>query len=226
MMPAFCRFLLLPVLFFALSSVASAVDYKVAPLEEAAPEELSAPIRDRLNATGLRVSRGSNKFCDIWLAKEWTVNPDFTPSLSMLYPFNVGEFIGVIRYHKKAADFRDQEVPVGLYTLRFALQPEDGNHVGTSQTRDFMLLLPVAEDTDPARMAEDVLWQTSAAAVGTSHPAMLSLLNAAAAEGELPGMAHNEEADRWSVRFAGQAKKGDTVEPLTVELIVVGHAAE
>lgn len=226
MMPAFRRLLLLPLFLFALKSVAIAVDYQVAPLEEPAPEELSAPIRDSLNATGLRVSRGSNKFCDIWLAKEWAAKPDFTPSLSMLYPFSVGEFIGVIRYHKKGADFRDQEVPAGLYALRFALQPEDGNHVGTSETRDFMLLLPVAEDTDPAPMAEDLLWKTSAMAVGTSHPAMLSLVNTAGVEGELPSMAHNEEADRWSVRFAGKAKKGDAVEPLTVEVIVVGHAAE
>lgn len=225
-MPAFRRLLLLPLVLLSLSSVARAVDYKVAPLEEAPPEELSAPIRDGLNATGLRVSRGSNKFCDIWLAKEWSTKADFTPSLSMLYPFSVGEFIGVIRYHKKGGDFRDQEVPAGLYTLRFALQPEDGNHVGTSETRDFMLLLPVAEDTDPAVMAEDVLWKTSASAVGTSHPAMLSLINAAAAEGDLPSLAHNEEADRWSVRFAGQAKKGDAVEPLVVEMIVVGHASE
>ncbi|MBX3413861.1 MAG: hypothetical protein KF708_14315 [Pirellulales bacterium] len=225
-MPALCRLCLLPLLLLAMADAARAVDYKVASLDEPAPEEFSAAIRDGLNPAGLRVSRGSNKFCDIWLAKEWNAKADFTPSLSMLYPFSVGEFIGVIRYHKKGGDFRDQEVPAGLYTLRFALQPEDGNHVGTSETRDFMLLLPVADDTDPATMAEDVLWTTSAASVGTSHPAMLSLINAGNVEGELPGLHHNEEADRWSLRFAGQAKRGDAVEPLVVQMIVVGHASE
>lgn len=219
-----CHLLVLPLL-LAMSNVAVAADYKVEELAEAAPaDDLSGGINASLNETGLRVSRGSTKFCDLWLCREWTTKADFTPSLSVLYPFEIGELIGVIRYHRKGADFRDQEIPSGTYTVRYALQPEDGNHVGTSATRDFLLLLPVAEDTEPAVMAEETMWKTSAGAVGTSHPAMLSLL--AAGEGELPSISHNEEFDRWSVRFAGKAKKGDAVEPLVVELIVVGHAAE
>jgi hypothetical protein len=136
----------------------------------------------------------------------------------------VGELVGVIQYHRKGGDFRDQEIPTGMYTLRYALQPEDGNHVGTSDTRDFLLLLPAAEDTEPGVMAEDEMWQMSAGAVGTSHPAMLSLL--AAGKGESPAISHNEEFDRWSILFTGKAKQGDAVEPLNMELIVVGHAAE
>jgi hypothetical protein len=141
-----------------------------------------------------------------------------------MYPFEVGTLMGAARYKNRGGDFRNQEIPAGVYTIRYAQQPEDGNHIGTSDTRDFLLLIPAAADRTAAKMPEPMLFQASAKAAGTTHPTMLSLLRAG--EGEAPAVEHDAERDLVSVRVKGQAKAGDKTMPLPVMIVVVGHAVE
>lgn len=211
-----------------MAGTALAVDYRVEEVDEAPPADaVGEEIAQELSPTALRVVRGkSTPHCDIWLRKSWPVRDDFTPSLSELYPFHVGELLGVVRYHRSGEDFRAQEIPEGVYTLRYALQPVDGNHIGTSDTRDFMLLLPAADDQELADLDESRLWELSATSVGTSHPAMLSLLSAGDEADELPSIAHNEEFDQWSITFGSQAEAGGDTKELVVRLVVVGHSPE
>ena len=63
----------------------------------------------------------------------------------------------------------------GVYTLRYGLQPVDGNHVGTSETRDFLLLSPAGEDKDPAKLEVENLYKFSRDASETTHPAILPM---------------------------------------------------
>ena len=44
-------------------------------------------------------------------------------------------------------DFRGQEIKKGVYTLRYGQQPEDGNHIGTSELADFLLAIPAGVDS-------------------------------------------------------------------------------
>ena len=64
----------------------------------------------------------------------------------VIYPFSQGQMLGVIRYSRSGSDFRDQDIEAGVYTLRYAHQPVDGAHVGTSPTRDFLMLLNAEHD--------------------------------------------------------------------------------
>jgi hypothetical protein len=111
-----------------------------------------------------------------------------------------------------------------VYTIRYAQQPEDGNHVGTSDTRDFFLLIPAAADREVAKLAEPKMFQVSAKAAGTTHPTMLSLMRSG--DGETPAVQHDSERELVSVRVKGQAKAGDKTAPLVLTVVVVGHAAE
>ena len=120
-------------------------------------------------------------------------------------------------------DFRGQDVEAGTYIVRFALQPEDGNHVGTSDTRDFLLLLKPTDDTSPATIAKEGLFPKSASAAGTTHPCMLSLLSAAGTTGTLPSLEHDAARELWSVAFAPRTAGGGE---LKLRLVVVGKAAE
>ena len=159
-----------------LTSELWAVDYRVEPLDEAPPADaIDAGILPQLTATGVRVYRGSRKYCDVWLCKQLEVAADFTPTEEVLYPFRPGQLIGAVRYSRRGSDFRDQDIGKGVYTLRYAQQPIDGAHVGTSPTRDFLLLLEVAKDKSPAKLEYKKLAELSAEAVDSTHPAMLSL---------------------------------------------------
>jgi hypothetical protein len=196
------------------------------PLKEAAPKELSADLVKALEDTGYQVTANGKVVCDIWLAKEWAAKAKFTPTLAMLYPLEPGELIGAIRYPKKSNDYRNQQVRPGVYTLRFGLQPEDGSHVGTSMTRDFVMLLPPGKDTKPARIADVMgMFKQSAQVSGSTHPAILAMLGVPEGS-KSPAVRHVEERELWSVRLSGKAKAGDKVSELPIEIVVVGHAPE
>lgn len=204
----------------------AADDYSVEPLAEPAPAgEIGAAVAERLSPAGFAVKKGKRTLCEIWPAKIWTVAADFKPSNTVIYPLEMGELLGVVRYARKAGDFRGQEIPKGVYTLRYALQPQDGNHVGTSDTRDFVLLLPAADDASPDVMDKAGLFKFSPKVAGGTHPAMLCLL-ASGAPAEAPEMAHDEARDLWSVRFANPTVAGEKPGSLTIQLVVVGRAAE
>lgn len=209
------------------STVVSGQEYSVQKLEEGPPQDaISEKIAAQLTPSGYTVKKGTNRtVCRLWLAKSWTGKPGFEPTFTVLYPFAPGEFIGVIEYPRRAGDFRDQQVEGGVYTIRYGQQPVDGNHVGTSDTLDFLLLLPADNDKDPKQLDMDTMIPLSAQVAGSTHPAILSMLRSNN-KAEAPAVAHDEDRDLWSVRLAGEAKAGDEGNRQIIEFVVVGHAAE
>lgn len=216
-----CRSLAAVLLLFGPGTL-SAADHRVEPLEEALPADAVAPaIAELLNPTGFKVVRGESRtVCDVWLCKQWDTAAGERPA-AVNYPFPPGALIGVARFPKKGSDFRDQDIAEGVYTLRYAQQPVDGAHVGTSPTRDFLLLMPADKDAAPAAPDYRTMVTLSAEAAGSSHPLLLSMQQAEGADVKL-AVRHVEEPDWWIVRFAGKTK-GATV---PVDLVIAGHAAE
>ena len=116
----------------------AADDYKVAAAEQSVPEEVAADIAKLITPESFKVTSGKRTICELWLRKAVPVQASFAPTDTVLYPFEVGQLVGVVRFARKTTDFRNQEIAAGVYTLRYGLQPVDGNHVGTSETRDFL----------------------------------------------------------------------------------------
>src|SRR5207237_8249180 len=103
-----------------------------------------------------------------------------------------GTFIGVINFLAQVSDYRGQAIKAGHYTLRYALILNDGNHLGVSPSRDFLLLCPVTEDKDPtAQLKPEDTIKLSRLAAGTSHPSPWSLGPVTSSEG-LPNVIKNE----------------------------------
>lgn len=211
------------VLLVTLSAAALADDYRVEAFDAAPPDGLAPEVAAQISASGFKVIQGKNRVvCEIWPAKQWDINADFAPSPTILYPLKPGTLAGALRFGRKSADFRGQEIARGVYTLRYGNQPVDGNHVGTFATRDFLLMVPASADTSPDPIPEMDLMKTSAEAAGSTHPAIMPLV-AADAGGELPAMHHLEEQDWWTLAFAGHGAGGTKV---ALELIVAGKAQE
>jgi hypothetical protein len=211
--------------FLSSAVVAQAEDeYNVQVVNEPAPADgLSTEIAAQLAPTGFKVMKGGSRtVCSFWPVKQLQVNKEFKPTAALLYPLTMGELVGVINFKRSAEDFRGQEIESGTYTVRFALQPEDGNHVGTSDTRDFVVLVKPSDDASPAVLPKEELFPKSAAAAGTTHPCMMALLSAEGTTGDLPSLEHNAERELWSVAFAPKTPDGT----LTLRLVVVGRAAE
>ena len=212
-----------------ISSVgAFAADHRVEVLDEAAPaDQVSEEIAARLEPTGLRVIRGESRtVLDIWLCKEWPIDAGIEALRAVNYPFTPGQLIGVARYPRRGAGFRDQDINKGVYTLRYAQQPVDGNHEGTSPTRDFLLLVGADVDRSPDTIAQESLQEQSADAIESTHPALLSMQKIAGGASSTAAMRHNEGRDWWIVQFVGQAKLGDETQAMPIEVVVVGYTEE
>ena len=210
--------LCLATLTFAIAGSASAAEpHKLEKFKGAPPAGLAEKIVAQLDENALRVVGPNGPVCEIWLVKEITTKDDFKPTLTVKYPFTTGQLLGA------ALDFRGQELPAGVYTLRYGLQPQDGNHLGTSDTSDFGLACSAELDKDPAPVAKvPDLFKMSAKAAGSAHPAIFQLVPPPAEAYKETILKHNDDKDHWILRTNLHAKsKGKDVE-LPVQLVTVG----
>src|SRR5271165_505155 len=134
-------------------------------------DEQKHAVEDR----GYRVTLDDGWIGEFWFAKQLkTATKDVSGAL---YPEVAnGEFVGVVNLAKGMTDFRGQAIPVGAYTLRYQLLPQDGDHLGVSPNPDFLLAIPAANDTDPEQnLPFKKLVALSAQSTGTNHPAVIAL---------------------------------------------------
>jgi hypothetical protein len=204
-------------------------DYKVSALKEGAPSALASSIRESLETQGFRVVDGQGKaVVDLWLRKGVPASAKPSgPKGAVLFPIlSEGELLGAIRFPKEGHDYRDQSIPAGSYTLRYGLQPINGDHLGVSPYRDFVLLVASAKDTSVASLPQKKLENQSAEAAGSSHPAVLMLLPAPSDAQADPAMVHDEEKNTWGLSLKlGLAVKGESgPASLPLQLVVVGTA--
>lgn len=206
---------------------AAEADYKISELKEG-PQGLSKEIAAVLNQTGYRVEGQGGVICDLWLAKEVPLKPNFTATLEVKYPFLPGQLMGAIRFPEqgKEDDFRGQAIAAGTYTLRYGQQPNDGNHLGTSEVRDFVLACPPKTDIDPKRIEKvKDLFKLSAKAAGTAHPAIFLLTPPAEKPPAGPAVHFDDEKKLLIVNLKANGKDKDQSTPVPLNVVVVGKSA-
>ena len=189
------------------------------------PDGLSKEVASFIDAKGQRVVEKGDAVCSVWLVKEVPTKANFKPTLSVKYPFAPGELLGVLQVQAKSkyTDFRGQEIKAGVYTLRYGQQPEDGNHVGTSDLADFLLAIPAAVDTDPRPIEKfEALSQRSAKTAGSTHPAIFSLLPSEKPV-EKPTLTHNAAKEHAMLSTTISTKGGTKV---ALRMVVIGKSGE
>jgi hypothetical protein len=218
--------LVLPVT-LALATAAPAQDYKIEALKEAPPEALAGPIRGVLAAEGYRVLDGQGKpYAEVWLRKAVPASEKpGGPKGAIQFPFLAeGELLGALRFPGEGHDNRDQAIAKGVYTLRYGLQPVNGDHLGVSPYRDYALLLPSAKDQTLATLTKKPMEDRSAESAGTSHPAILMLVAAPDSGPTAPTMVHDQEKDTWGavLPLSLEVKGGSGPTSKNVQLVLVG----
>ncbi|QDU40658.1 hypothetical protein Mal4_50160 [Maioricimonas rarisocia] len=218
------RFVMLSLVVALSATSARADDYKLETLDSP-PDDLPAAIAEAVSGKGFRVEGPRRTHVDVWLAKSIAIRPEFSPTLSVKYPFTPGQLIGVMEVPRRSdlTDFRGQEMERGVYTLRYAQQPVDGNHIGTSELADFLVAIPADKEESAEPITEIMkLNELSAEASGTTHPAIFSLLPTSEADGK-PALTHMEEQEFWTLQVQADGKKGEESVKLPLRLVVVGY---
>jgi hypothetical protein len=208
----------------ALSAFAQG-DYKAETISGPPPADVPKVLQDAVLAQGARLLDNQGKpLAEIWLAKTLVGQANPSSSMDIIYgSIQPGAFVGVLHYPNGGSDFRGQNIKSGFYTLRYDLIPQDGNHMGVSQYRDFLLLMPVAQDTDPSKPLkfEDAM-KLSRAASGTSHPGVLSMDTTDQASGALP-TAFKDDMGNWVLAAKTQVKaEGGAAKDLPMAIVLVG----
>jgi len=194
---------------------------KLEPTPALADPGASDALKKALEPKGTRVVLGDGPYCDVWLRAG--VPPGKTEAQGAVYT-NFGEsvLIGVISFAKATTDFRGQAVKPGTYTMRYAVHPTDGNHLGISPIRDFLVMLPVAMDQDPnAQPKFEELVKMSKSVTGTNHPGVLSLvqLDAAPASPKV----ETDEMNHVVVSTSVKSQSGTTI---PIAFVVKGRAEQ
>jgi hypothetical protein len=141
-----------------------------------APEGLTSAVSSALEQEGYQILDESGKvWCDVWTRKEITSLNKPASTSARYQALTTGVLVGVIKFPTDVTDYRGQPIKAGTYTLRYAVIPQDGNHMGVSPIIDFLLLIPASDDSkDPdGEMAFNDVVALSRKATGTNHPANL-----------------------------------------------------
>src|SRR5215469_8044367 len=134
---------------FLFAAAAFGQAYKLESSATPAPQDLAAPVSAALSGNAMHVTGASGPLCEIWLVK--SLQPAATPDTSLGVNFGAisqGALVGAVKFDAAGNDYRGQPIKPGVYTLRYMLQPVDGNHQGVSPYRDYLLAVPAALDTD------------------------------------------------------------------------------
>ena len=210
-------------LFCSAASPAAAQSYKAERVVLAPPQELSAGLRDALAGDAFRVTGSNGVLCEVWVRKSVPSLPVASQDKSIAFGMIAeGTLMGSIRFPSSAIDYRGTGIRPGVYTLRYALIPEDGNHSGVAPPqRDFLLLGPAADDTDPATVTRDQALDLSRKVTGMRHPTVWSLSPSNIAASQLPAMSHQDDPDCWMLNWPLALEGGKTA---PAALVIHGQA--
>ncbi len=222
------RLMVMVALFFAAGVAGAQEKYAVKRIKKEAPKELAADIQKLLSNEAIEfLGKDGKAIAEIWFVKDIQTggkvkkdkkNLDYTD----LPPSTV---LGAIRFLKPSSDYRKQDIKPGVYTMRFGVQPQDGDHMGTAPYPNFVLLISPKFDTKPAPLDYKGLVERSAASIGRTHPAVFLLFpgDKAGAEPKLISEPNNTMVltTRENVTIDGQ----NASSTIGIALTLVGHSA-
>lgn len=166
-----CAFAIIAVgVLAAVHASAQALTVTTAPV--AVPSEIAAPIAALLAPRVTTVTTSTAKVEMWWVTTLPLREGSKAPAWSEVAE---GALVGAVRIGSAWNDIRGYTIRPGVYTLRFALQPQNGDHMGISPNREFLLLALASDDTSPEPAGYDGSVELAKKAARRSHPASLSI---------------------------------------------------
>jgi hypothetical protein len=188
------------------------------------PKEVASEVAKVLSTQALRVlDKQGQVLCEIWLRETVPLAKPPAGDAARYRDLAETTLLGVIRWVQPGSDYRKQKIKPGVYTLRLAYQPEDGDHMGTAPCTEFLLLTPHNLDKSPAALdSPKDLHDLSAKAAGSNHPAVFLLFPAKPlAQPEIRDHGNGHFVLHTSIPAVINGKKVI----LPIALTIVGHSS-
>jgi hypothetical protein len=159
----------------ALFLLQSTADLSGATHSDPLPAQLAPAVAAQLTPGGVRVAVGANALT-FWFVKQLPASTEAAAGkVASWADVKDGTLVGAVKIDKDFRDIRGRVVKAGTFTVRYGIQPANGDHLGVSPYRDFLLLSPAGVDPDPAPRPHEGLVEISKEAIGGSQPAVLSI---------------------------------------------------
>ncbi len=186
------------------------------------PKELADTVKPLLGTDAVIVADGSGDLLTLWFRSELTstANADQIKNGLTYREVAEGTLLGAVRLDKPFMDFRKQEIPAGVYTLRLAVQPDTGDHRDTAPHQDFALLVPAAADQSAEPVEPKELVKLSLKSTGGDHPGVMLLFPHHGKE-EKPELSDQKDGVKV-VRLRRPVTAGDHKGSLGIAVVVQG----
>lgn len=153
-----------------------AAELTVKVAETAPPETVAQAVKSVLGPQVIQVLNGETPVYEFWFRRDIPLKSKPASASDTLKEVDEITFLGVARVGKGQRDYKDSEIIPGVYTMRFGLQPKDGDHLGTSDYPYFIVLVPAKSDAAPDAITKyRSMVRASAKATVEGHPGVLSL---------------------------------------------------
>jgi hypothetical protein len=201
-----------------------AADRSVRVADKEPPAVFDASIKSLLQAKAVQIVQDGMPVYEFWFRAELPLKSKPTPGTTALKSLAETTLLGVVSVATSERDYRDDELFAGLYTVRFSLQPQDGNHLGTADYPYFAVLTPAKLDRTLDGIPNyKALVKASAKESSTDHPFIMSLRPVTADDGDYPRLTE-PAPDHKAIRLKLAAKAGETPATLVFDLVVEGVA--
>src|SRR5262245_5245843 len=191
------------------------------------PKEGSAAIRQLLGDRCVQLlDAKGGVLAEVWFCKALPAKATDAQIKNGLTYREVPEttVFGAIRFPKQAIDYRKQKIPAGVYTLRLAFQPMDGDHMGTAPYGEFCLLSPAADDKKAATMEAKALHEMSAKTTN-GHPGVLLLFPGGKDAAETPKLLKKED-NHWVVELKQKMNVDGKKASINIGLTLIGVSSQ
>jgi hypothetical protein len=207
-----------------LSSLAAA-DFSVKTGNQSPPAQLAEPIRAVLSSKPVQLIEGDKPLLQIWFRNDIPLKSKPSSSSSALQTIAETTLVAAVSVESASLkDYRDNDIPKGVFTARFAIQPGDGDHLGTSEFSTFMVL--IAADADKALDAFTKftpMVKASGKLTSSGHPVVISLRPASSPDGKFPSLTEPAaEHKAIHLKLPGKTADGQSAD-LVFDLVYQGH---
>jgi hypothetical protein len=193
---------------------------EVRPVEREAPKSIPSWLAKNLSSSAIEIRFGTETPAHFYPTRTLVSIATKEQLQNGLGPddFELGEWIGLLEVHRPVSDYRHMNVPPGLYSLRFAHQPDSDDHKDTAPGRLFALLCPVQIDL-PSRPKELANLLERAKIETRKHPSpWFAFISKTKPSPNLPALKEEppkHQSILWRQKVETQDGNGETVMGLT-----------
>ncbi|HEY0457444.1 MAG TPA: hypothetical protein VGE41_13820 [Verrucomicrobiae bacterium] len=212
--------LLISVALFSVSRI-NAADFALKVTDKPASKQLGESIGAVLQPKAIQLLKGSEPALEIWLRSDVPLKSKPASPGDALGAIAETTLVGAVMVSGPGfRDYKDNEIPKGTYTARFALQPQDGDHLGTAEFNYFLLLISADTDKELTGIKQfKPMTKASGKLTSSGHPVVISL-RPASPESGLPKLTE-PAAEHKAIRLLLPCKVADAGDKVDVALDLV-----